>query len=115
MVVLVNDNSYSAAEFFAAALREYDKAKIVGIPTTGKGYFQNTYTLSDGSAVALSVGKYFTPKGVSLAEVGGLTPDRIVEVDEQTAAAIYSQTLDLMEDPQVLAAISLLQEQQIDA
>lgn len=115
MVVLVNDNSYSAAEFFAAALREYDKAKIVGIPTTGKGYFQNTYTLSDGSAVALSVGKYFTPKGVSLAEVGGLTPDRIVEVDEQTAAAIYSQTLDLMEDPQVLAAISLLQEQQTDS
>lgn len=109
MVVLVNDNSYSAAEFFAAALREYEKAKIVGIPTTGKGYFQNTYPLSDGSAVALSVGKYFTPKGVSLAEVGGLTPDVVVEVDEQTAAAIYSQTLDLMEDPQILAAMELLQ------
>ena len=110
-VVLVNDNSYSAAEFFAAALREYDKAQIVGIPTTGKGYFQNTYELVDGSAVALSVGKYFTPKGVSLAEVGGLVPDQVVEVDEMTAAAIYSQTLDIMEDPQVLAAIALLQNQ----
>ncbi len=111
MVVLVNDSSYSAAEFFAAALREYEKAKIVGIPTTGKGYFQNTYSLSDGSAVALSVGKYFTPKGVSLAEVGGLTPDVVVEVDEQTASGIYSQTLALTEDPQVLAAIALLQKE----
>lgn len=111
MVVLVNDSSYSAAEFFAAALREYEKAKIVGIPTTGKGYFQNTYPLSDGSAVALSVGKYFTPKGVSLAEVGGLTPDVVVEVDEQTASGIYSQTLALTEDPQVLAAIALLQKE----
>lgn len=111
MVVLVNDSSYSAAEFFAAALREYEKAKIVGIPTTGKGYFQNTYSLPDGSAVALSVGKYFTPKGVSLAEVGGLTPDVVVEVDEQTASGIYSQTLALTEDPQVLAAIALLQKE----
>ena len=65
----------------------------------------------EGSAVALSVGKYFTPKGVSLAEVGGLTPDVVVEVDEQTASGIYSQTLALMEDPQVLAAIALLQKE----
>ena len=108
MVVLVNGSSYSAAEFFAAALREYEKAQIVGLPTTGKGYFQNTYTLSDDSAVALSVGKYFTPKGVSLAEVGGLTPDKVVEVDEETAAQIYSQTLAPEEDPQILAAMEML-------
>lgn len=108
MVVMVNDNSYSAAEFFAAALSEYEKAKIVGIPTTGKGYFQNTYTLVDGSAVALSIGRYFTPKGVSLAETGGLIPDVTVEVDDKIAAQIYSQTLAPEEDPQILAAIELL-------
>ena len=109
MVVLVNDNSYSAAEFFAAALSEYEKAKIVGIPTTGKGYFQNTYTLMDGSAVALSVGKYYTPNGVSLAETGGLIPDVTVEVDDEIAAQIYAQSLAPEEDPQIQAAVELLQ------
>ena len=110
MAVLVNGNSYSAAEFFAAALREYDYALVVGQPTVGKGYFQQNYKLEDGSAVNLSVGKYFTPKGVSLAEVGGLIPDVPVEVDEDTAMAIYAGTLDPMEDPQILAAIEALKK-----
>lgn len=108
MVVLVNGSSYSAAEFFAAALREYDYAQVVGEPTTGKGYFQQTYQLGDGSAVGLSVGKYFTPNGVSLAEAGGLIPDVVITVDEDTAMAIYAGTLDPMEDPHVLAALELL-------
>lgn len=108
MAVLINGESYSAAEFFAAALREYDYAVIVGQPTTGKGYFQQTYQLKDGSAVGLSTGKYFTPKGVSLAEVGGLIPDVTVEVDEDTALAIYAGTMDPMADPQILAAIEAL-------
>jgi carboxyl-terminal processing protease len=108
MVVMINGESYSAAEFFAAALREYDYALIVGQPTTGKGYFQQTTRLNDGSAVGLSMGKYFTPKGVSLAEVGGLTPDVLVEVDEDTALDIYAGTLDPMADPQILAAIEAL-------
>lgn len=107
MAVLVNGDSYSAAEFFAAALQEYDYAIVVGEKTCGKGYFQNTITLSDGSAVALSVGKYFTPNGVSLAGVG-ITPDVTVEVDEDTYAAIYGRALELSEDPQLQAAISAL-------
>ena len=110
MAVLINGESYSAAEFFAAALREYEYAIIVGEPTTGKGYFQQTTVLNDGSAVGLSMGKYFTPKGVSLAEVGGLTPDVVVTVDEDTAVGIYAGTLDPMEDPQILAAIEALKK-----
>ena len=108
MAVLVNGESYSAAEFFAAALREYDYALVVGEPTVGKGYFQQTTRLRDGSAVGLSMGKYFTPQGVSLAEVGGLVPDVQITVDQDTAVAIYSGTLDPMEDPQILAAIEAL-------
>lgn len=108
MAVLVNGESYSAAEFFAAALREYDYALVVGEPTVGKGYFQQTTRLNDGSAVGLSMGKYFTPEGVSLAEVGGLVPDVQITVDQDTAVAIYSGTLDPMEDPQILAAIEAL-------
>lgn len=108
MAVLVNSESYSAAEFFAAALREYDYAIVVGEPTVGKGYFQQTYKLVDGSAAGISTGKYFTPKGVSLAEVGGLTPDVVVTVDEETAIAIYGGTLEPYQDPQLQAAIEAL-------
>ena len=108
MVVLVNSESYSAAEFFAAALREYDWATVVGSQTIGKGYFQTTIRLIDGSAVGLSVGKYTTPNGVSLAEVGGLTPDVVVEVDDETFWNIYAGIMDPEEDPQIQAAVELL-------
>ena len=107
MVVLVNSESYSAAEFFAAALREYNVALIVGEETCGKGYFQQTYTLLDGSAVNLSVGKYYTPNGASLANVG-ITPDVVVPVDDETFNAIYSGTLPPEEDPQIQEAVKLL-------
>lgn len=109
MAVLVNDQSISAAEFFAAALWEYDWAVLVGTQTQGKGHYQETYLLSDGSAVGVSTGRYTTPNGVDLEGVG-LTPDVVVEVDEETYFAIYAQTLDPMEDPQILAAIAALQE-----
>ena len=107
MAVLVNLSSYSAAEFFAAALEEYDAAITVGEKTFGKGYFQNTIPLPDGSAINISVGKYTTPNGVSLDGVG-LTPRISVPVDEQTAAKIKAGILAPEEDPQVIAAINAL-------
>lgn len=107
MAVLVNLNSYSAAEFFAAALDEYDAAVIVGEKTYGKGYFQNTFQLSDGSAVNLSVGKYYTPNGNSLAGVG-LTPEVEITVDSETAAKISAGTLAPEDDPQIIAAVNAL-------
>lgn len=110
MAVLVNGSSYSAAEFFAAALRDYDRAVIIGEQTCGKGYFQNTFQLRDGSAVGLSVGKYYTPKGESLAGVG-ITPDVVLEVDDETAAKIYAGTLDPAEDPQIQAAVEALSKE----
>lgn len=108
MAVLVNGSSYSAAEFFAAALQEYGAGIVVGEKTVGKGYFQVTHRLPDGSAVALSTGKYFTPNGVSLAETG-VTPDIVVSVDEETAAGIYYGMLERSEDPQLQAAVNHLQ------
>ena len=109
MAVLVNGSSYSAAEFFAAALQEYDAAVVVGEKTTGKGYFQTVIRLNDGSAVGLSVGKYFTPSGISLEGIG-ITPDKIVTVDDETAAAIYAGTIDPKDDNQLQAAIAALKE-----
>ena len=107
MAVLVNGSSYSAAEFFAAALQEYEAAVVVGEPTVGKGYYQQTIQLGDGSAVALSTGKYFTPKGSSLADKG-ITPTVRVDVDEETASAIYYGTLQPSDDPQIQAAVKAL-------
>lgn len=107
MAVVVNLRSYSAAEFFAAALDEYDAAVIVGEKTYGKGHFQNTFQLSDGSAVNLSVGKYTTPNGKSLVGVG-LMPEVEVVVDNATAEKIAAGILDPAEDPQVIAAINAL-------
>lgn len=108
MAVLVNGNSYSAAEFFAAVLQEYEWAVLVGEKTCGKGYYQNTFSLSDGSAVNLSTGKYFTPKGVNLTDVGGLTLDVPVAVDAETAAMIYAGAVPPAEDPQIQAAVAAL-------
>lgn len=108
MAVLVNGDSYSAAEFFAAALAEYEAAVVIGEQTVGKGYFQTTYALRDGSAVALSIGKYTTPKGINLSEAGGITPEILIEMDEETAAALYYGELPREEDPHILAAIERL-------
>lgn len=107
MAVLVNGNTYSAAEFFAAALQENEAAVVLGEKTVGKGYFQTTFRLNDGSAVSLSIGEYFTPKGKNLAGVG-VTPDKIVAVDEETAAAIYRGLVTPEEDPQIQAALKEL-------
>jgi carboxyl-terminal processing protease len=75
MAVIINGNSYSAAEFFAAVLREYEVAVLVGEPTTGKGRSQTTVELSDGSAVHISNNVYLTPGEKDLSETGGVVPD----------------------------------------
>ena len=91
MAVLVNANTYSAAEFFAAELQEQGVAVIVGEPTSGKGYSQQTFTLPYGGAVNISTGAYFTGSGTSLIGTG-LTLDAEVyntgEEDAQLAAAL---------------------------
>ena len=107
MAVLANGNSYSAAEFFAAALMEYEAAVFVGQPTTGKGRFQTSYLLADGSAVNISIGTYTTPNGVDLTDVG-LTPDVPVEVDMETEMQIYYGTVPPEEDPQIRKALEIL-------
>ena len=107
MAVLINDDSYSAAEFFAAALQEYDWATIVGTQTCGKANYQQTFLLSDGSAVAVSTGHYQTPNGVTLTDIG-VTPDIPVEVDDETYAALYYGEVEKADDVQLQAAISAL-------
>lgn len=107
MAVLVNEDSYSAAEFFAAALQEYHWATIVGSQTYGKGNFQTAIPLSDGSMVNLSIGKYYTPNGKSLTGVG-ITPDVELDLDDEQYSLLYYNMLDRADDPQFQAAIEAL-------
>lgn len=87
MAVLVNADTYSAAEFFAAELQEQGVAVIVGEPTSGKGYSQQTFQLPDGSAMAISTGAYFTGSGTSLIGTG-LTLDKEVYLTDQGDAQL---------------------------
>ena len=107
MAVLINDDSYSAAEFFAAAMQEYKAGVIVGTQTCGKANYQQTFRLSDGSAIAISTGHYQTPNGVTLADVG-VTPDVIVEVDDETYLNLYYEKVAHADDTQLQAAIAAL-------
>jgi carboxyl-terminal processing protease len=74
MVVMIDENTASAAEILAAALSEYDIAKLVGTKTFGKGTFQEVIELDEGGALSLTVGEYLTASGESLAGEG-IEPD----------------------------------------
>ena len=102
MAVLVNTESYSAAEFFAEALREYDKADIVGERTSGKGYSQVVYPLNNGGAVGLSSSCYYTPDGSSLIDKG-VQPDVECSLTEEQKERQYA--LSDEEDGQLQAAL----------
>ena len=107
MAVLINEDSYSAAEFFAAALEEYGWATLVGAPTTGKGRAQVTISLEDGSAIHISHIEYFTPQGRSLSETG-LAPDLEVPVSMEEREKVYYLELPPEEDRQLRAAVEVL-------
>jgi carboxyl-terminal processing protease len=79
VVVLVNRASASASEIVAGALQDRERAPIVGERTFGKGVFQEIKSLSNGGALDITVGEYFTPKGRNLGpkngKKGGIVPD----------------------------------------
>lgn len=107
LAVLVNGESYSAAEFLAAQLRETAGALVVGTQTTGKGYSQMLYELADGSAVGLSTARYYTGGGVSLIGVG-LEPEPSVAMTDQANEKLLRGELPLEEDLQYQAAVRAL-------
>ncbi len=78
MAVLVNGNTASAAELLTGALRDYEKAEVIGTTTFGKGIMQRIYPLSDGSGIVVTVARYFTPGGTCVHGTG-ITPDIEVE------------------------------------
>lgn len=100
LIVLVNNGSASASEITAGAIQDYQRGKIVGTTTYGKGSVQNWIPLeNDQGAVKVTIARWLTPNGRLIHEVG-LTPDFIVEITEEDIEAEL--------DPQLEKAIEVL-------
>ena len=98
-VVLVNQGSASASEIVSGALKDWGKAKIVGMKTFGKGSVQNLLPLGEGSSLKVTIAKWFTPKGVSIQDEG-ITPDVVIDLTEKD----YNEN----KDPQLDKAIEII-------
>ncbi len=104
MVVLVNEGTASASEITAGALQDYQRAKLVGVTTYGKGSVQNWIPLADEQgAVRVTIARWVTPKERQINKVG-LTPDVVVELTQED--------VDAGRDPQLDKAIELLKQAQ---
>ncbi|MBE0426251.1 MAG: S41 family peptidase [Nitrospirae bacterium] len=78
MIVVVNQGSASASEIVAGALKDWNRAVVIGVQTFGKGSVQSVIPMSDGSALRLSTARYYTPKGTSI-QATGIVPDIVVK------------------------------------
>ena len=105
LVILVNQNSASASEILAGAVKDLEAGVLVGETTFGKGLVQSIYRLSDGSALKVTVARYYTPSGISINEVG-ITPTYVVELAPEKANRIA--TLEPEEDAQLQRAIEII-------
>jgi len=88
LCLLVNENSASASEAMSAAMRDYDRAKIIGVNTFGKGIVQTTYSRMDGSGYKLTTNEYFSPKGKKIHTLGVAPDVEVKEPGKQLQAAI---------------------------
>ena len=107
-VVIVDRFSFSAAEYFAATLKEYGYADIVGEQTTGKSRSQRTIELPGGGALHISTSQYLTKNRVALFDVGGLVPDYPLVLSDEDFADLITGNLDKENDPQLKLAIDVI-------
>ena len=105
MSVLINAKTGSAAEYFAAALRDFGKASIVGVQSMGKNVIQELKPLTDGSAINITVAYFLTPTGLNIAGTG-MKPDfevKLTAEQEQNFASLTDDT-----DPQIKKAVEVV-------
>jgi carboxyl-terminal processing protease len=93
IVILINENSASASEITAWALREYDKAILIGQKTYGKWSVQQPFDMPDGSLLKLTVAKWFTPEGINIDDEW-IMPDIEVEYIDEDYENLYDRQLE---------------------
>lgn len=111
LAVLINGNSASASEIFAGAIQDYKKGTLVGTTSFGKGIVQSILPLNDGTAIKVTVSKYYTPKGRNIHKIG-ITPDVTIELKESLRQKVV---IDKKEDNQLQKALQILNKQIKDA
>ena len=104
VAILVNGNSASASEVFSGAMKDYKAATLVGTNTFGKGIVQSIVPFEDGTAMKVTVSKYYTPNGVNIHGTG-IKPDVVEELNK---AAIKDGKLDRKEDNQLDKALEVV-------
>lgn len=104
VVILVNKNTASASEILAGALKENEKATIVGEKTYGKGVIQELITLNDGSGIKITIEEYYTPNKNKINKIG-IDPDEKIELPDEVAT-IYE--IDKNYDTQLQKALEIL-------
>lgn len=109
MGVLVDQDSYSAAELFAAQLRESVGAVVAGAQTSGKGYAQQLFPLANGGGLGISTSRYFTGGRQSLIGVG-LNPEPLVELSQEERVLLYTGQLPHQEDRQLQALLRAMDQ-----
>lgn len=107
LVVLINGNSASASEIFAGAIKDYGIGTLVGTKTYGKGIVQRLYELEDGSAIKLTISKYFTPNGNDI-HGEGITPDIEIDLPSELKTQIE---ISHEEDVQLQKAIEVIESE----
>jgi len=117
VVVLINEDSASAAEIFAGVLQDYRLATLVGEHTYGKASVQNVFMLVDGSSAKITIARYYLPRGVDIGRKvdeegqyisGGLTPDILIPLDIDSEVVFG----DMATDNQLQKAVSIIREKQ---
>ncbi len=96
MTVIVNENTASAAELFAASLHDFNKATLVGTQTYGKGVMQSTTELDNGDAVVLTIAKYKTIFSGCYDGIG-ITPDVYIENKDEKIDEQYNKAVELVQ------------------
>ncbi len=109
LVILVDNNSASASEILTGALKDNNRAVIVGSQTFGKALVQSVHELTDGSGVAVTIAHYYTPKGTDINHKG-IAPDIKLDLTEaqQRQLAANPDLLGTQNDPHYARALSIL-------
>jgi carboxyl-terminal processing protease len=106
LAVLINGNSASASEIFAGAIQDYQIGTVVGTTSFGKGIVQKVIPLSDGTAIKLTISKYYTPKGRNIHGTG-IKPDVEIDLDAEMKKEV---TVPIEKDNQLQEAIKIVKE-----